>query len=570
MRIKKLLFPILFLSLSTNAQVGGLERKIDSLDSEEFEYLQKRYLSHKDKKEQGKALIYAKAFLKNAKKTRDSIYIMKGYYFLSNSTTYTKSTKYTDSILLFIGKRKEHQYLKTTAYFERARKHYHLGRDLASLNDYILAKKFLDKEKNSNFYATIEYSIALMLTRTGQHNKALNAYKKYHKFIVKNKNIIESNNYIISTLSLSNAYRYNNILDSAMFYSKLAIDASHQQNQKYFLYKAKVTEGIVNYELEKYQLAKDSLLKYIPLMEINPDSLDMPIAHFFLGKSYMQSNDWENALKQFKKVDTLLQSTSYFPLELRENYNLLYKYFKKKGDLRKELFYLEKLIGQDSLLYSNNTNIQNTLLTKYETPKLIREKEEVIQQLNENNDNKSKKLYLLSVISISLFVLVFYYYRKRNLYKKRFQSLLNEENSKKQIKNCNSEKSIPNIPKSIIDQILFQIKIFEEQNGFLNSHITLNSLAKSIGTNSNYLSKIINFYKDKNFSVYLSDLRIEYAIKALKTQPKLRAYTIKAIAFEVGFKNSESFTKAFYKKAGIYPSYFVKNLNSIYSKEDIV
>ena len=33
-----------------------------------------------------------------------------------------------------------------------------------------------------------------------------------------------------------------------------------------------------------------------------------------------------------------------------------------------------------------------------------------------------------------------------------------------------------------------------------------------------------------------------------------------AIAQEVGFNNSESFSKAFYKKTGIYPSYFIKQL----------
>ena len=40
----------------------------------------------------------------------------------------------------------------------------------------------------------------------------------------------------------------------------------------------------------------------------------------------------------------------------------------------------------------------------------------------------------------------------------------------------------------------------------------------------------------------------------------MRKYTIKAIAAECGYKNAESFSKAFYKINGIYPSYYIKKI----------
>ena len=85
-------------------------------------------------------------------------------------------------------------------------------------------------------------------------------------------------------------------------------------------------------------------------------------------------------------------------------------------------------------------------------------------------------------------------------------------------------------------------------------------MAKQFGTNSTYLSKVINLKKDKNFSQYINDLRIDYAIEQFEINTKFRKYTIKAIAGECGFKNAESFSKAFYKKWGIYPSYYLKQL----------
>lgn len=109
--------------------------------------------------------------------------------------------------------------------------------------------------------------------------------------------------------------------------------------------------------------------------------------------------------------------------------------------------------------------------------------------------------------------------------------------------------------------ILNNLKVFEENNSFINNNITLNNLSKDLKTNSSYLSKVINQYKNNTFSNYINDLRIEYAINELKQNPQFRNYTIKAISEEVGFNNAESFSKAFYKKNQIYPSFFIKQLN---------
>ncbi len=78
-----------------------------------------------------------------------------------------------------------------------------------------------------------------------------------------------------------------------------------------------------------------------------------------------------------------------------------------------------------------------------------------------------------------------------------------------------------------------------------------------------YLSKIINHYKGKSLSNYLTNLRIEYCISELRQNATLRKYTIKAIAQEMGFRNSESFSKAFKKQTGLNPSYYIKELNKL-------
>ena len=95
---------------------------------------------------------------------------------------------------------------------------------------------------------------------------------------------------------------------------------------------------------------------------------------------------------------------------------------------------------------------------------------------------------------------------------------------------------------------------------FISKESTLIEVAKKIQTNTTYLSKVINTHKKKSFTSYITDLRVDYAIERLSHDRKFRSFTIGAIAQEIGFKRSESFSKAFKVKTGLYPSYFIKQL----------
>jgi hypothetical protein len=50
------------------------------------------------------------------------------------------------------------------------------------------------------------------------------------------------------------------------------------------------------------------------------------------------------------KVDRIFESKNYIRPDLRENYELLIKYYKGKQDMSKELFYIRKLLKADSVL----------------------------------------------------------------------------------------------------------------------------------------------------------------------------------------------------------------------------
>ena len=116
---------------------------------------------------------------------------------------------------------------------------------------------------------------------------------------------------------------------------------------------------------------------------------------------------------------------------------------------------------------------------------------------------------------------------------------------------------------NIIEDILTSLERFEKNKHFLSQKISLNDLAGQFKTNPKYLSQVINLQKEKNFSQYINDLRVDYALKELKENKRFRKFTIKAIAADCGFKSSESFSKGFSKRHVIYPSYYIKRLENL-------
>ncbi len=531
----------------------------DSLQNVSYECLDKKlreyYYTNTEKSK-----FYASILLNKAKIHNDSLKVTQAYYYLSDFNNYETSLKYIDSALSF-NKNKYKNGYHTLLYFNQGNLHFNQGKYKQAIDSYILARDYFNKKYGKYLLFSIEYNLGLVQIFVGDYDNAKKTFERNYKYIVKNK---LQEKYKIDYLkyldAIGNVYWYKGNIDSAKYFNTTILKKAKLYKQPYYLNKAKISQGILNYNEGNYQKSIDSITKYLPYLNKNNDSLDIAIAHLFKGKGYKALNDLEKALWQFKKVDTIIQrDKNYIPL-IRENYQLLYNYYKQKGELKNQLLYLERLINFDSILNNNNKYLKNTLFAKYNTPKLIEEKERIIKKLQIEKISKSKTITFLVILTLIAFVFAFYYYRRKKSLQERFDRLMNINDL---ILNKKPEPSIAKaleISPEIVQDILKKMKQFENEKEFLNNTVTLHSTAKKIGTNSAYLSKIINLYKHKNFSVYVADLRISYVIKALKEQPKLRGYTIEAIAFEIGFKNVQSFRVAFYKQTKLHPSYFLKQL----------
>ncbi len=130
-----------------------------------------------------------------------------------------------------------------------------------------------------------------------------------------------------------------------------------------------------------------------------------------------------------------------------------------------------------------------------------------------------------------------------------------------ELSNNQKTKGTITINNNIKEQILNGLINFEKNEDFLQKNIDIKWLSKKLNTNTKYLSKTINDYKQSNFTNYVNKLRILYAISKLKDENDvIRNYSIKSIAEECGFNTAEAFSRAFKNYTSQNPSQYIKEL----------
>lgn len=90
------------------------------------------------------------------------------------------------------------------------------------------------------------------------------------------------------------------------------------------------------------------------------------------------------------------------------------------------------------------------------------------------------------------------------------------------------------------------------ERAFLESDLSLQSLAGRIKLSPHHLSQILNEKLHKNFYDYINEQRVEHARQLLQ-EPQA---TITGVAFDSGFNSKNSFYNAFRRHAGMSPSEF--------------
>jgi len=559
MNYNRSFFKIFLFFLYVNHIIAFQEYPTSYNLEDSYQYLSKAF--YENERDTIKAQEYAHKYLLKARKNNDTTNIIHGFYLISLISESAISHKYSDTIISFTKNSNSPQY-PIYSYRQKAVVYFNDG-DFKKAFDYFLkVNEEAKKYDNIGLQYSSKKSIGILKGWMGENETALKNLRDCYPFFSKYKKDAPEQ-YLELLFALSESYNFNKVLDSASVVNSLGYKESLELERPDFQHYFILNEGINQFSKEKYIVAKDSLVKAIDLLKKTHDLANLGQAHYYLGKSYAAIGMLESAIEEHKLVDVIFQKSPQIIPESRKSYEILINHYKEINDTDNQLKYIERLLKVDSVLNSNYKYLIKNVIQNYDTPKLIAEKQQIINSLEK--ENQSSLFWMLSIITLCLISILFlgYNYVKNKKYKKRFNELYNVANPDK---NLNKEgliiggKNTIGIDETLIKAILVRLEEFESKSEFLKRNITTNSLAKSFDTNSKYLSKVINRYKKKNFNSYLNDLRIAYAVEKLKTDRKFKKYSIRAIAQETGFNSTEVFSKAFYKKNGIHPSYFIKQL----------
>lgn len=561
----KLLINVLILILSCYSIAQEYAGEIpDSLLQKEYDELEDLYYDERDLNNEEGAQLYAKAYLIKAKSEKDSINIARAFKYIAYAGNDTLAYRYADSIIHYT-ENSNNKYYPARGYIIKGGCLYDWGEYDKSLDNLLIAYTYAQQQQSTNQLMEIRYVIGAIKNSWGAYDEALAIFKENLIAIQQQENYRTKykEDYLIALHSLYACYMRKDDIDSAKIYIKKGIAETLALGDSTRYYRFVLGSGIADYFNKNYRVAIDSINKAIP----NTNEYTLMMGYLYKGKSLYNLKQQDSGIVYLKKTDSIYNDIQdEFP-ELREMYQTFVDYYKEKGDIENQLLYINKLLSVDSLMMHNYKYLNKNIVQKYDTPFIMAQKEALITKLHQDKSTLSRNIIVITAISLMLIVaIIIYYNKRRKVYKKRFELFLKEQEQNKEaaVKTTteNREKIIKHsgLSEEIAQEIIEKLTHFEAGHDYIDNKITLHSLAKQLETNSAYLSKAVNAYKSKNFAAYINELRVDYAIEKLKTDATFRRYVVKTIAYEVGFNSSESFSRTFYKKTGVYPSYFIKQL----------
>ena len=121
------------------------------------------------------------------------------------------------------------------------------------------------------------------------------------------------------------------------------------------------------------------------------------------------------------------------------------------------------------------------------------------------------------------------------------------------------EKETPS--EEVIEKASWLKKQMETNLFYLNSELTLKSLADNLNIHPNILSKTINDGLDKSFSDFVNEYRVNAFINKLHSG-NYNHITLLGISFECGFNSKTTFNRVFKNIKGVTPLNYKKSIKN--------
>jgi AraC-like DNA-binding protein len=528
----------------------------DTLQKKNYEYLFERIEATQE--DGAKQKFYLEYFLNKAKGGKNSQDIVNGYKNYLYYSTEKLKLIYADS-MIYAAKKSKDNALIGSAYLSKGIVYYGQKKLKYALDNYLIADNYISSTEDKYLIYKVKYNIGNIKYYLGFYDEAISLFVECRDFFKGKNDRAYLNSLHLLGLCYNKIGNYGLCSEINEKGIQEGLRLENNEMRDYFIH----SEGINQYFKNNYAAAIKKITQSLPAINKNKDFANESVGYFYIGKSYWELRNKEMALLYFKKVDQIFDDKQYVRPDLRESYELIIQYYKSKGDLHKQLFYIEKLLKADSVLDNRFRYLSGRVRKVYDTKVLLKDKLEIEESFNKRKHNDLIFTGILVLFFLIVLFIAYRHIRNKNIYRQKFEELMKQNGStvKEDVKN--GHNGIEDIHKDTVALILKQLEKFERDKKFLEKDLTSIKLAAIFKSNPKYLSKIIYHFRGKKFPTYIADLKIDYIIAVLKEDKKVRKYSNIALAEEAGFSSTQRFTIAFHARAGCPPSYFIEELSKI-------
>lgn len=392
------------------------------------------------------------------------------------------------------------------------------------------------------------------LCGAGYYSESLEYYKKLNQEIVFNLSV--QNEVVKSYMELNKP-------DSARIYlaerslsdkgDKIALNCMmaetytlEKQEDSAFVY---LDRAVKSYkEKTKYYQGKDR---------------EVVLPGYFLSTCYLfadllwKKGKVQQANQYYTFVEPLMKEVVRTPIQMEFQIKALTNF----SSFCRETKQYEKAL---SLLARRDSVLQTYLEFKAKNDKKNYAERLKIQELkHELNESEYVNRINTHVAAICIFLLVISVaatFKSISMYRKLKKQGAVNYRLQGMIKKCD-EGDVPESHSASMDQyelLFWQAlhKVRDEQY-FLKSDLTIETLADVLNTNRSYLSVSINRFCDKGFSVWLNNFRIQHAEQLMRENPSI---ALKDLPEQCGYATTGTFVRNFKRCHNMSPSEFMNKL----------
>ncbi len=293
-----------------------------------------------------------------------------------------------------------------------------------------------------------------------------------------------------------------------------------------------------------------------------------------LGEIYMKLGDYAKAIDYARICEPEAKREKAFDL-LISVYQLLWNANAAIGNKSEEERYRGLYLSLSDTIFNRNTIFSaDNELRDYET----RMTDEHIASLNGVINRQTLTIIGISLLLLLLLLLSFLLLRNNRKLRFAHSTLLQKTRELQQQEQKNERllgrlladkpaeaasgdtpAATPSMESGQMKTLLAKIiKVMDDTKAIAKPDFSLNTLAEAVGSNTKYVSQIINETYGKNFKTLLNERRIREACRRLADRNNYEKMTIQAVYEEVGYTNAVSFIRAFRKVNGMTPSEYLK------------